>query len=106
MFDSEPYGRHAPVAVQQPFGQEVASQVQLPAWHSCPVEHAPQTTPLLPHAEEDSLDDATHVLDAGSQQPAHALPSQVHAPLAQVWEPAHSPHAEPALPHVDDDCQA
>jgi len=44
------YSSHEPAAVQQPLGQVLASQVQLPLVVSQrPFAHGPQATPADPH---------------------------------------------------------
>ncbi len=55
--DSDPHGSHVPVGppLQQPMGQEVASQTQLPVpLHSCPDRHALHAAPPAPHDAVDS----------------------------------------------------
>jgi hypothetical protein len=40
--------RHWPLESQQPFGQDVALQTQLPPLHACPVAHDLQAAPAVP----------------------------------------------------------
>jgi hypothetical protein len=48
--DSDAYGTHAPLLVQQPAGHEVASQTHRPVAvsHSWPVAHAAHAAPPVP----------------------------------------------------------
>jgi hypothetical protein len=91
-----------PVAVQQPFGHEVASHTQCPLpLHSCPLGQAVQASPPAPHEVLDSLDRASHVLLL--QQPGQVVPPHVHAPWEHVLPVVHVPHAAPPLPHSEAD---
>jgi hypothetical protein len=48
--DCDEYGTHAPLAVQHPWGQDVASHPQpaAPLKHSCPDAHDPHAAPPVP----------------------------------------------------------
>jgi len=105
-FDSEAYGTHVPLAVQQPFGQEAASQTHWPVVtsHSCPEGHAAHAAPPAPHDVLDSLDRASHV-PAAVQQPEHDPPPHEQVPLEH--EPVeHTLHVAPPVPHCEPDCEA
>jgi hypothetical protein len=74
--DCEEYGTHAP-PLQQPFGQEIASQTHRPLLHSRPDAHAAQAAPAAPHELPDSEAYGTHVPPL--QQPfGQEVASQMH----------------------------
>jgi hypothetical protein len=87
------------VPLQQPFGQDVASQTHCPVdvLHRWPEPHAAQVVPAAPQAPLVSLASRLHVPPL--QQPAHDPPPHEHAPLEHVCPGAHAAHAPPALPH-------
>jgi hypothetical protein len=60
--DCDPKGTHAPAALQQPLGHDVASQAQAPVLlsHSCPAAQAAQLAPAAPHAMAVSDTKGTH----------------------------------------------
>jgi hypothetical protein len=101
-----PPAPHLPLAVpgwqtpdpsQQPFGQLVESQTQLPPTHSCPVAHAMQAAPPAPQSA--FVAGFTQVVPlqqpvvqyVGSQYAAHAW-------LAHLLPPLHAAHAAPPVP--------
>jgi hypothetical protein len=95
-----------PDPVQQPFGQEVASQTHWPVlvMHSVPVGHAAHVAPLLPHDEFDSFDSSSHA-PPPVQQPAQAPPPpHEQTPLEHESPLLHDAHAAPAVPHWPGDC--
>jgi hypothetical protein len=100
--DSEPYASHTPADVQQPIGHEAALQTHAPVvvLHACPVGHAAQVAPLLPHEVFDSLVSASHVPPA-PQQPAHELPPHPHAPPEHESPEPHALQATPPVPHCE-----
>lgn len=87
--------------MQQPFGQEVASQTHPLAdlLHSSPVLQAAHTVPDVPHVLLFWLANGRHAWVAVSQHPLHVEPPQVQAPFEQVWLFEHALHAAPAVPH-------
>jgi hypothetical protein len=92
-----------PLAVQQPFGHEVASHTHRPLpLHSCPLGQAVQASPPAPQEALDSLERASHVLFL--QHPGHDVPPQVHEPAEHVLPVEHVPQAAPPLPHSEADC--
>ncbi len=103
-FDSEANGSHAPLAVQQPFGHDVASQTHWPlTLHSSPGAHAMHTTPPAPHEAFVSPDSASHVPPL--QHPAHDAPPQEHDPFVHAWPVAQALHAAPPVPHSELTCE-
>lgn len=106
------------VPMQQPPGQDVASQMQLPFAHLCPsaqaacsphmhspaLEHesarVPQTRharPLAPHAA--SVGVMLHVFPV--QHPSwHRAVQLLHAPAVHESPAAHTLHTPPAVPHA------
>ncbi len=90
--------------MQQPVGQVVASQVQVPLVVSqSPFEHAAQVAPAVPHELPDCEPHGSHVPPVPPlQQPfGHDAASQMHVPLL-VLHSRPVPHAEqlpPAVPH-------
>ena len=105
-FVSEAYASHAPPAVQQPFGHDVASQTHWPVvWlHSSPEGQAEHAVPPAPQDPFDSLDTATQMLPL--QQPAHDVPPHVQTPVVHASPALHAPHAAPAVPHCAADSDA
>jgi hypothetical protein len=99
LFDSDPYASHAPAAVQQPAGQEAASQTHCPValLHSWPATQALHVAPPAPHEPFDSFPSASH--DDPLQQPPHDEPPHEQTPLEQVSPLPHALHAAPAVPH-------
>jgi hypothetical protein len=104
VFDSDPYGSQAPLAVQQPFGQELALQTHCPVdvLQASPIPHAAQLAPAAPHEVLVSPESASQV--PALQQPAHDIPPQPQDPLAQALPPEQAPHAAPPVPHSVVDC--
>jgi hypothetical protein len=102
--DCDVFGRHAPVAVQQPFGHEVASQTHWPALvlHSVPSAQGTHPVPREPHEAFDSPPSDWQVPPL--QQPSQILPPHVHAPPAHDSPTAHAEHAAPPPPHSDAVC--
>jgi len=92
--------------LQQPLGQDVASQTHWPVLlsHSWPVGHPPHATPPAPHEAFDSPVSGSHVEPL--QQPAHEPPPHVQAPLEQASPLPQDPQAAPAVPHSLVDCEA
>jgi hypothetical protein len=96
--------RHAPAAVQQPPGHDVASQAQTPVLlsHSCPAAHAAQLAPALPQAIAVSDTKGTH-WPAALQHPLrqvaglHAAASEPVSVVATSWGVALSV-ASPPVP--------
>jgi len=88
-----------PVAVQQPFGQEVASQTHWPdvVLHSVPEGHAAHVVPRAPQEVLVSLDSVSHVVPL--QQPSQIVPPHEHAPPEHDWPLTHAAHAPPPAPH-------
>jgi hypothetical protein len=87
------------VDVQQPFGQEVASQTHCPLpLHSWPEAQAPQTAPPAPQDELDSLVGSSHV-SLAVQHPGHEVPAQVHVPPVHASPFAQALQAAPPVPH-------
>lgn len=76
---------------QQPVGQLVASQTQLPPTHRCPLEHRS----LPPHSQLPPL----HRSERRSQPPP---PAHLQAPVAgeHVSPGRHATHLAPPLPHA------
>lgn len=85
-----------PVLSQQPFGQEVASQTQLP-WlpHSWFVPQAAQAAPFAPQWAFVAV---THW--PLEQQPLQTVPPQLQAPALQVWPDAQVPQVLPPEPQA------
>jgi hypothetical protein len=85
--------------LQQPLGQEVASQTHLPAaLHSSPLAQGLQATPPMPQVV---VDDVWH-WPLESQQPfGHEVASQTHFPCAlhSCFVP-HGVHATPLRPQL------
>jgi len=103
VFDSDPYGSHVPVDVQQPFGHEVESHTHCPLpLHTWPDAHAEQAAPPAPHEELDSLENDSHVVPP-LQQPAHAVPPHEHAPPEHVCPEEQAPQAAPPAPQSASD---
>jgi hypothetical protein len=97
--DCDAQGSHVPVGppLQQPFGQEVASQTHVPlaVLHSSPGAHAPQVAPAVPHDAFDSALHASQVPEAVQQPFGHdcALHTQLpvalqSVPAGQAWQAA------------------
>lgn len=88
--------------MQQPFAQEVASQVHRPVVlsHSWPDPHDAQVTPPVPQEPFDSDAYGSHVLPL--QQPAgQDAASHTHCPVVRLhsWPVAHAPQVAPPAPH-------
>ena len=99
--DCEPYGSHVPEAVQQPFGQVVASQAHWPVVVSHrPAAHTAHVAPPAPHCDEDCEAYATHVVPL-QHPPGHDVTSHTHAeaPLEHSCPVAHEVQARPPVPH-------
>jgi hypothetical protein len=91
---------HCPLLSQQPFGQEAASQTQVPwALHSWCAAHGAQVPPLAPQAVVDAVTQAPL-----EQQPLQLAPPQLQAPLSHVWPEPHVPQALPPEPQAPVDC--
>jgi hypothetical protein len=100
--DCPEYGSHT-LPLQQPFGQEVASQTHCPVvlLHSRPIGHCVHVAPFAPHDWVDSAESGSHV--PALQQPAHGLPEpQLQVPPVHVSPVPQVPHAAPPLPHALD----
>lgn len=104
-FVSEAYGSHAPLEVQQPFGQDAELHTHCPVvvLQASPAGHAAHVAPPAPHDEFDSPDRASHV-PVDVQQPAHDPPPHVQTPLEHVCPVLHARQAAPLVPHSLDDC--
>jgi len=97
------------VPLQQPNGQELASQTHCPMVlspgvlsHSRPAVHVPYAAPPVPHDVLDSDAYRTHVpVGPPLQQPfGHEVESQTHCPVPLHSCPAgHAAHAAPPAPH-------
>lgn len=88
-----------PNAVQQPFGQVVASQEQVPlvVSHS-PFVHLVHMLPVLPHSFADSEPSGMQVVPL-QQPPGHDVASQTQEPATHSWPVPHPTHAAPLVPH-------
>jgi hypothetical protein len=100
--DSEPYSSHVPdePPLQQPFGQVVASHLQLPLVVSqSPFAQLAHEAPPWPHSEADSDESATHVPPL--QHPlGHEVASQTQTPAAlHSWPVAQALQVAPPAPH-------
>ena len=104
-----PQSSHVPVGppLQQPFGQDVALQMHVPAVasldvsHTRFVPHGAHAAPAVPHVVP-SLAQGTQVpLAPPLQQPfGHEVASHTHWPVELHSVPdGHAAHAAPALPH-------
>jgi hypothetical protein len=93
---------HRPWASQQPFGHDVGLQVQVPAGPQvCPVPHAAQAAPAVPHALAAWPVNARQVPFAWQQPFAHEVGVQAQRPVAsQVCPFAQAAQAPPWLPHA------
>jgi hypothetical protein len=92
------YGTQLPCPSQQPFGHDAASQTQVPdAPHSCPVAHAAQAPPFLPHAAFVAV---THCPAALQQPEVHVVPLHEHEPWLHVWPALQAAQAAPFLPQA------
>jgi hypothetical protein len=69
--------------LQHPFGHELASHTQRPVLvlHRCPVPHAVQLVPSLPHEAFVSEVYATQVPPAAQQPAEHDVASHTHCPV-------------------------
>jgi hypothetical protein len=96
--DCAEYGTHV-LPLQQPFGQDVASQTHCPVvvLHSWPVAHAAQLAPAAPHDPPFSDAYGTHVLPL--QHPfGHDVASHTQRPPLHSWPTAHAMQTAPAAP--------
>lgn len=95
-----------PVDVQQPLGQDVASQTHCPlaVLHSWPTAHALQVAPLAPQEPFDSPDSGSQVMPL--QQPVHEAPPHEQSPIVQSSPDPHVPQVAPPVPHADTLCAA
>jgi hypothetical protein len=94
--------------LQQPVGHELESQMHCPVavLQACPVAHAPQVPPAVPHEALDSEAYASQVpVGPPLQQPlGHVLASQVQRPSVVSHTPfVHALQAAPPVPHSDGD---
>lgn len=98
---SEAVGTH--VSPWQHPAQVVGSHVQRPATHDCPVPHAVQVFPPVPHALALGV---AQIPVAGSQQPAHVVGPQPHECEvgSHPWPAGQSPSTEQAQRPVKQVC--
>ncbi len=94
--------------LQQPAGQEVASQTHCPVvfLHSCPLAQAAHEAPEVPHEPFDSEAYASQVpLEPPTQHPfGHVVASHEQTPVVVSQRPlAQAVHAAPLLPHCPGD---
>ena len=97
--------------LQQPFGQDVASQTHWPLFllHSWVAAQGAQVAPDTPQEPLDSDAYASHVpLAPPVQQPlGQVLASHAQTPVVRSHRLfAHGPHAAPPLPHCEPVCDA
>ena len=97
--------------LQQPFGQDVASQTHWPLFllHSWVAAQGAHVAPDAPQEPLDSDPYASHVpLAPPLQQPlGHVLESHAHTPVVRSHRLfAQEPHAAPPFPHCEPDCDA
>ena len=97
--------------LQQPFGQDVASQTHWPLFllHSWVAAHGAHVAPDAPQEPLDSDPYASHVpLVPPLQQPlGQVLASHAQTPVVRSHRLfAQEPHAAPPLPHCEGDCDA
>jgi hypothetical protein len=88
--------------LQQPLGQEVASQTQAPpALHSWPLAQPLHAAPPTPQVVALLVWQAPFL----SQQPlGQEVASQMQAPPLQRWPVPHCPHTLPEVPHAEFVC--
>jgi hypothetical protein len=108
LLDSEANGSHAPLAVQQPFGHEVALQTHCPPLHAWPVAHPVQAAPPVPHDPLDWDANDSHVPLAVQQPLGHEVASQAHCPVVVLHSrpDPHATQAAPPAPHEALDSEA